>query len=130
MKIVVSVLQLCQIKYQWGFPFKLVINLNNQKILIKNKQEGEAFCRNWGRYLKIALSGSFFNKMALRISLLLLNVVGLGNFIKRRQLRRMLMADKVDILCLQEMHVQNSDIRCLWEMYSGNIWHSGVLMHS
>lgn len=42
----------------------------------------------------------------------------------------MLMIEKTEIMCLQETHLPDKDVRYLKEIFHCSVWHSGATIHS
>lgn len=50
-----------------------------------------------------------------------LNVAGLNNPVKRRRIAKIVLAEYVDLVCIQETHLRESKGRYLREVYKGTV---------
>lgn len=53
-------------------------------------------------------------------------MAGLNNPIKRRWVAKLLLAEKADIVCLQENHLTISEERYLCEVFKGMLYHAAA----
>lgn len=62
--------------------------------------------------------------MVLDIRIMSLNVAGLVNLIKCKQIAKYLKEQKADIICLQETHLKPLEAKLLYGLFQGDIYQS------
>lgn len=65
-------------------------------------------------------------RMGRCVRILMLNVAWQNNIIKQQRISKLLRAERVEIVCLQEMHIKKGEEKHLKKVFPGIIYHASA----